>query len=493
LVTQDLRTPVLVGCAQLTQRIDDPTQAKEPLALMVEAAEAAAVDAGAPSLLGALDAIRVTQGLWKYENPAAWLGEHFCASGVNTGLGPISGSTVQLMLHRAANDIAAGTRDVVLLVGGEAERSRRRAKAQEVELAWTEVAGGEPDESFAENAPGFGWWETEHRARPVQAFSMFENAIRHQRGEALDAHRARIAELWAGFAQVAANNPKAWIQDGFDAARIATPSDTNAMVAYPYTKYLVANMVVDQSAALVLCSLEAARRHGVREERLVYLNAGTDIAKTCSVPERLAYHDQPGIGLAGRRALELAGCSPEDIGHVDLYSCFPSAVQIAAAEIGFDLARELTVTGGLTFAGGPFNSYVMHSLATMMDRLRADRGSLGFVSAVGGYMAKHAFSVLGTSPGERGYRHECLDEASMALPTRECVREYKGPAVVETFSVSPANSLREGSLLAACRTPGAARFWATSTDAELIASVEREELCGRPVEIDASGVLDVRG
>jgi acetyl-CoA C-acetyltransferase len=38
--------------------------------------------------------------------------------------------------------------------------------------------------------------------------------------------------------------------------------------------------------------------------------------------------------------------------HVDLYSCFPSAVQIAAAEIGCPTQRDLTVTGGLTFAGG---------------------------------------------------------------------------------------------------------------------------------------------
>jgi acetyl-CoA C-acetyltransferase len=484
---------VLVGCAQLTQRVDDPRDGCEPITLMVRAAEAAAEDAGAPGLLRALDAIRVTQGLWKYGNPGAWLGEHFGASHVNTGLGPISGSTVQLMLHRAANDIVAGDRDAVLLVGAEAERSKRRASAQGASLAWSEIGGPEPDERFEENSPGFGWWEAEYRARPVQVFSMFENALRHQRGEEPAAHRARIARLWAGFAKVAADNPHAWIRDGRDAHTIGTPSDANPMVGYPYTKFLVSNMVVDQAAALLLCSLETARRHGVLEDRIVHLHAGTHISQTCPVPERMAYHEQPGMRLAGRRAMKLAGLSADDFRHVDLYSCFPSAVQIAAAEVGFDLDRELTVTGGLTFAGGPFNSYVMHSLATMMGRLRQDPSSFGFVSAVGGYMAKHAFTVLGCTPREGGFAQECLDEQSMAQPTRECVRDYAGPAVVETFSVTPGDGVRETTLLAACRTPADQRVWARSSDASLIEGVEREELCGRAVAIDDAGVLDVRG
>ena len=35
--------------------------------------------------------------------------------------------------------------------------------------------------------------------------------------------------------------------------------------------------------------------------------------------------------------LELAGVGVDDIDHVDVYSCFPSAVQVAAAELGLPL------------------------------------------------------------------------------------------------------------------------------------------------------------
>ena len=42
----------------------------------------------------------------------------------------------------------------------------------------------------------------------------------------------------------------------------------------------------------------------------------------------------PAIRIGGRRALELAGIGIDDIDLIDVYSCFPSAVQVAAAELG---------------------------------------------------------------------------------------------------------------------------------------------------------------
>jgi len=488
----DPRTPVVVGCGQVLQRAEDPRQAEEPLALMIQAAERAALDAGAPALLGALDSIRVPRGLWRYANPGALLRERFGAAGAETGLGPISGSTVQVMVSDAAREIAAGRRDVVLVVGAECEHSKRRIRALGGETAWTVQTGPEPERRFGSEDPGFGWWEKTYRARPIQTFSLFENALRHHRGEDLDAHRARIAALWSRFARVAAGNPYAWIRDAPDAETIATAGDDNPMVAYPYTKLLVANMVVDQGAALIVCSVEAARRFGVSEDRFVFLHAATDALQVCPLPERLELHDQPAMGLAGRRALELAGASPGDLSHVDLYSCFPSAVQIAALELGFDLDAELTVTGGLTFAGGPFNSYVLHALSTLMDRLRADPGSLGFLSSVGGYMAKHAFAVYGTAEPESGFRYECLDDRTAALPTREALREHAGPVTIESFSVlSDATGAAER-VLAACRCEGGARTWATQADPELLVALEHEELCGRSARTLPGGTFELR-
>ena len=473
----DPRTPVIVGAGQVLQREAEPERAREPLALMESAARRAADDAGAPALLEQIDWIHTPQGLWRYADPGRLLAERFGASRVRTAMAPISGSTVQFLVSRASLEIQSGACDVALVVGGEAERTSRRARRAGTELAWTEQPEGKPDRFFGTDGYELGWWERRYHIRPIQAFSMYENAVRAQRGETLDAHRQRIAGIWARNAAVASTNPYAWIQDGPSRDDIAAVAPDNPMVGYPYTKRMVANMVVDLGAALLLCSVETARRLGVPEDRWVFPHAATDAFRTAGVPERLAYHDEPVMRLAGQRAFELASSTPDDMAQVDLYSCFPSAVQIAAAELGFDEGRPLTVTGGLTFAGGPFNSYVLHALATLVDRLREDPGSRGFVSSVGGYMSKHAFGIYGTEPPPAGFAHACLDEEAEALPKRKGLEQYDGEVAVETYAVIPDG---EGArLLFSCLDDAGARAFGTSGDPTLLAAVEHEELCGR--------------
>ena len=100
-------------------------------------------------------------------------------------------------------------------------------------------------------------------------------------------------------------------------------------------------------------------------DRWVFPLAGTQAHDTYAVSHRPDLASSGAIRLAARELFALAGRGVDDVAHVDLYSCFPSAVQIAADEIGLGLDRPLTVTGGLSFAGGPWNNYVTHSIATM--------------------------------------------------------------------------------------------------------------------------------
>src|SRR5690606_29330895 len=127
----------------------------------------------------------------------------------------------------------------------------------------------------------------------------------------------------------------------------------------------------------------------------------------------------PAIAVGGARCLELGGVGVDDVAHLDLYSCFPSAVQIAAEELGIGLDRPLTVTGGLTFAGGPWNDYVTHSIATMVGVLREDPGAIGFVTANGGLISKHAFGLYSTTPPAGGFHHDAPQAAVDAVPGRE--------------------------------------------------------------------------
>ena len=79
------------------------------------------------------------------------------------------------------------------------------------------------------------------------------------------------------------------------------------------------------------------------------------------------------INLLGRDAVAMAGITKDDIEHIDQYSCFPRAAEIACGELRIapDDPLPLTVTSGLPFHGGSGNNYVMNSTSTMADKQRA--------------------------------------------------------------------------------------------------------------------------
>src|SRR5439155_27112090 len=173
------------------------------------------------------------------------------------------------------------------------------------------------------------------------------------------------------FNKVAVANPYAWFRTPMTAAEIREATPDNRMVGFPYTKAMNSNWDLDQAAALVICSAGAAEACGVPRDRTVFLHAGTDAHDTPLVSNRDNLWSSPAIAAAGRKLFELAGAGVDDLAHADLYSCFPSAVQISANALGLSQGRPLTVTGGLTFAGGPLNNYVTHSIATMTGLLRS--------------------------------------------------------------------------------------------------------------------------
>lgn len=479
----DPRAAVLVGAGQTLQRLDAPDGALEPLDLMEQAARAAAEDAHAPALLERLDSIRIPQGLWPYTNPAHALGERLGSPQAETVISPISGNMVQRMISDAAREIGDGRRDAVLVAGAEAERTKRQAKRADLELHWSDGAPPEPDRALGKTEAGLTKDEIDIGfMQPASVFALYENAMRHERGETLEAHKDRIARLWHGFAKIAEGNPNAWTREAPSLETIRDETQDNRMISFPYTKRLCSNMVVDMSAAVLVCSVELAQRLGVPRDRWVFLQTATDCMATPALSYRADFRTAPQLELAGRRALELANRSPADFDFVDLYSCFPAAVQLAARGLGFSLDDPLTVTGGLAYGGGPLNSYVLHSIATTMDRLRAAPGTTGFVSSVGGTFQKHAFGIYSTEPSEQGFQYADLDPEAADLPRREYVLTYNGQVTVETYMMNYDRGapLKTG---LACLLPDGRRTWATSEDVDVLAEIQTRETCGRAARI----------
>lgn len=489
---QNQRTALLVGCGQVKQKLEDPAAAREPLQLMEDAARAAADDAKAPALLEAIDAIWVLRGIWDYSNPAALLAERLGANVAETGLAPISGSSVQHLICTAIAEIEAGRHDVVLIAGGEAEYSKRRTLRAGEQPQRTVQTGSTPDRNFGgdpimvtreEIAIGLG--------KPASVYSMFENALRYESGASLQEHRLRVGELCAQMSQVAAANPYGWDDVALRADEISMDGDANRMISYPYTMRMVANMVVDQAAAVIVCSSEAAARHAVAADRIVYPHVTVEVTKAPKLSNRDAYDRVPALGLAGNRALEMAKLSIDDVELIDIYSCFPAAVQVAMRELGVADGASPTLTGGLNHGGGPFNSYVLHSTATAMNEVRRAPGQPALVTSLGGWFSKLGFGVYSTAEPRDGYQYACLDGEVARFPARTLIRDVAAHTTIETYALSYFEGSPRHAVIAGLLDDGS-RLFAISEQAETLDELLRNEPCGRSVSISADGEFTLR-
>jgi acetyl-CoA C-acetyltransferase len=494
----DPRTPVVVGVAQTLRRPEDPATATAPVDMMADTLLLAADDAGpgGASLLERADSVRVAAVLsWRYTDPGTLVAARLGISPRQTVVTTTGGNSPQMLLNDTALAIQRGDVDVALMAGAEAMYTRLRARKVKAWLDWEQQASNaQPSQVLGDDRAGVSDAEMARSIMlPIQVYPVFENALRAAAGESIDEHQRKVAGLWSRFSSVAARNPHAWSREQRTADDIATVTAANRWIGFPYTKAMNANLDTDQSAALIVCSVEAARAAGVPEDKWVFPWSGADAHDHWFVSERADLHSSPAIRLAGARALELAAIGIDDVAHVDLYSCFPSAVQIGAAELGLGLDepnRPLTVTGGLSFAGGPGNNYVTHSIATMVDTLRADPGSHGLCTALGWYITKHAVGIYSTEPPPNGFRHARPQDEVDALPRREPVADHEGPVTIDSYTVMHERDGEPAMGIVACLLADGRRTWANTTEPGLMKAMTLEEFVGRTATVKA-GQLQV--
>ena len=189
-----------------------------------------------------------------------------------------------------------------------------------------------------------------------------------------------------------------------------------------------------------MTSVATARALGVPHDRWVYVWGTGQAHDRWFVSERVDYTSSPALREAARQALDAACIGIERVDHLDLYSCFPSAVQIGRDMLGIspDDPRPLTLTGGLPYFGGPGNNYSMHAIAEVMARARARPGSVGLVTALGWYLTKHAVGVYAAAPKEgRFVREEPAPRQALldAQAAPALAAEPSGDATIETYTV----------------------------------------------------------
>ena len=451
-MTVNDNTPVLVGCAQATKKLP-PAEAMTPLQMLLEVSRMAAADAGiTEAQLQQIDTIANTRliidstdfggfGCGRYNNLPHSIA---CGLGANIRQGfyaAAGGNTPQMLVNQMASRIAAGDSDITLIAGSENMATLMGAIKTGVQLDWNDDSGAEPD-TLGDTRSGTSAHENDYGLfYPINTYPLFENAIRGQHQRDIDSQMQFIGELFSPMTRVAAANPHAWFPIERSAAEIATPTPKNRFISYPYTKYMNAVIQVDMAAALLMMSAGTARKMGITEDRWVYLNGCADTHDHWHLSERINYHSSPAIQRMGHEALTMAQQTIDDMDFFDIYSCFPSAVQIACQELGIATndQRGLTVTGGLPYFGGPGNNYALHSIATMIEQVRSQPGSSGLVTANGWHITKHAVGIYSTEPRNAQWQRKDPNSYQAELDQMDkpaFTETPSGKARVETYTIT---------------------------------------------------------
>lgn len=454
------RIPVIIGIGEYVDRPAVPEQGLEPLALIEQAARRAEADAGG-RWLHRLDTLRVVQQIsWPYRDLPALLARRLRARTAEPIYGPVGGEAPLRMLVEAAEEIAAGDAEVAMLCGGEALKTMMALRGAGSTPDWQD-----PDPSL--KLPVAEDFVSRQAARyglinPIEVYPLYDNATRAAWGQDLASAQRESAVIWAGMSRVAAENPHAWSGRATDADAILTAGPRNRMVAHPYPKLMTAQIGVNQAAAVLVTHRDAALAMGIAESRLIYIGAGAGGNEPGDFLRRDRYDHAPALEAAIRRTLELNALTAADIDLVELYSCFPCVPKLARRVLGLPAEAPLSVTGGLTFFGGPGNNYMTHAIAAMVRALREGRGRRGLLHGNGEFVTKHHALVLGRQPPAVTPRNEnlqpALDAAYGEVPP--LIERHAGPCHVETYTVTySAKGLPTRGMVIA-RTPAGERFLA---------------------------------
>ena len=483
-----LETPILVGVGTATRREQDYRQALEPLDLMLEALSEAGRDCGNSGMLKEVERIAIPRGRWKYRNPGGDIAEAIGAVRAETVLSNV-GVLQQTLIASACSDIASGKIDSAIVAGADAGYRILRARIAEGYASERQQETGphtmlEPAKELrhdAELAAGL--------VMPVGLYALAESAYRAHAGLSVSEHREYLAKRYSRFSEVARENVDAWSRESRRVNDISEASDSNPMQAFPYTRAHCSSWNVDQAAALVFCSESKADALGISPSQRIYPVASVESNHMTALSAREHLWRCVGAELSAELLFRETGMNAQDIDLVDLYSCFPIAVESFAEAAGISRNRDLTITGGMAFAGGPYNNYFYQATAKAAQMLRQGQGRTALLSCVSGIMTKQAFALWSScKPDKAFWTQDVTDSVSAQTSSIDIEPVFTGEGTVVACTVIYQRDKDPYAVLLV-NTQTGKRALITSSDKTVIGSVESEEWVGRAVSADGARLL----
>jgi acetyl-CoA C-acetyltransferase len=429
------RIPVIVGVGEIVDRPKEITEGMEPLSLLVEALTRAEADSGG-RLLNEIESLDIVNFLsWRYRDPEKQLARRLGIQPKHAYYGPVGGESPIRYLHEAAQRIARGECSVAAVCGAEAQSTATKAERAGITPPWTPFAQdvAEPKRGAAFQKPMAAKLGV---FRPVTVYPFYEAATAAHWGQTPREALAESGALWSAYSRVASENPNAWLKRRFTPEEITTPTPDNRLIAWPYTKLMVANPTVNMGGAVLMTSLAKARAAGIPADRLVHIRGGASAEEPRDYLERAAFFESHAQNAVLRAVMELAGGDGRAFDAIELYSCFPCVPKMARRTLGLGLGVQPTVTGGLTFFGAPLNSYMTHAACAMVRKLR-NGATLGLLYGQGGFVTKHHALVLSRQAPLAALAQETsvqseADRHRGAAP--DFVPEASGRGLVESFT-----------------------------------------------------------
>lgn len=443
-------TPVLVGSAQYVDREPPSAASLSPAAMAAQVASAAIEDTGAPALRESIDVLAVAR-LFEHsvKDTVMWPNPYGCSDNMpwsvanRVGLKPsraiyaeVGGETPQRLVNQLCGQINDGQVRAALLTGAEALATIRQGQRVGLELDWQESVAGEYEDLWPDAVMASAYEQAHGITFPIQVYALFEQARRHRLGLSNDSYRQAIGQLFAPFSEIAADNPYAQFPRAMSINDIAEISPKNFALCEPYAKWMVAQDAVNQAASVVLTSVAEAERLGIPEANWIYLLAGADSDEQLVV-ERPRLDQSPAQAATLQAALNTAEVDIDAISHIDFYSCFPIAVFTASETLGlpFDGSRQLTLTGGLPYFGGPGNNYSLHAIAEVVQQLRGRDDAKALVAANGGYLSKHSVGIYAATAKTK-FASEKLKNDLLQPPQTPVCEVAAGAAMIESYAAS---------------------------------------------------------
>ena len=307
----DARTPVIVGVGQSAENIGDSSYRG------MSSVELAALSDTVAGIRQFEISGRTPAPLGKSNNYSRTVAQRIGADPARAILEPIGGQGPQHLVTEFASAIAAGSCGVVMLFGSENTSSLRffEGRADKPDQSET-VEGSLEDRGYGSDGI-FDEYTIAHGllGAPVQ-YGLLENARRARLGLSVADYRQRMGELFAPFTTVAAKNPFSSSPVERTVDELTTVTEGNRMICDPYPRLLLARDQVNEGAAVLLMSVEAARRLGVPQEKWVYLRGHADLVEQ-KLLGCVDVSTSPASIMAVREALSVAGTGLDDVATSD--------------------------------------------------------------------------------------------------------------------------------------------------------------------------------